>query len=213
MAEVQVSDSSMVIIGPGTHVGGFSAGASSGPGASNSQNVNYDDNAITTSGKTTFRGQYFKSDDRINIANAEILANRIDIGNQTAITSGVPAMASGSGQSGYLLTRLSGNSPVRVVPTAKLPALLINTAPAAPIKLIGTHEKLLNMRTIKVAQGTYDVETVTKLDGQSGGTRQIISRYTALDQNRMIVQMTIQNFDGNGALANAFNVSGYLYRQ
>jgi hypothetical protein len=202
------------ITGRGTSLGGFSGstpGSSTMPSRDNTENVNYDGNAITTSGATSFKGHYFKSDDRISLNGARIQTDRIDIGDQTTMTNGTTAVASGSRQSGYLLTRLQGDRLPAVTKTTLAP-----TAPQGPIALMGGREKLLSTRTVRIAPGIYDVETVTRLGDQNpvgGGTRQIVSRYTALDPGRMTVQMTIKNFDNNSKLTDSFSTSGYVYRQ
>ncbi|MDR3613295.1 MAG: hypothetical protein P4L53_07000 [Candidatus Obscuribacterales bacterium] len=210
------TNSVVEITGRGSSLGGFAGGSSNSntiPSTDTTKNLNYDGNAISTTGATSFKGHYFKSDDRISLKGAQIQTDRIDIGNQTTMTNGSTALASGDGRSGYFLSRLQGDR----IPSATLTA---STAPTktnlqGPINLIGGHEKLLSMKIVKIAPGIYDVETVTGLSDQNspvGGSRQIISRYTALDPARMVVQMTIKNFDSNSRLTDTFTTSGYLYR-
>jgi hypothetical protein len=205
------TDAVVEITGHGSSLGGIPG---SNPGSSlqneaSRTGLDYNGDAIRTSGGTTFKGHYFKSDDRIAMNGVKIQTDRIDIGNQTTMTNGITAVASGNGQSGYLLAHLQGQNLPVVAQASPRPLV-----PQGPVTLLGGRDKVLATKIIKVANGIYDMETVTRTGDQSasGGTRQIVSRYTALAPGRMAVQMTIKNFDNNSKLIDSFSTSGYVYR-
>ncbi|HEY9684761.1 MAG TPA: hypothetical protein V6C86_24500 [Oculatellaceae cyanobacterium] len=195
----------LTISGRGSSLDGSISSSSSGGLSTGSGGTDYNGGAISTSGQTEYRGRYFKSDERIAMDGANIKANRVDIGNTTTMPGGSFLNATGNGNIGFLLRELNGSagylSPSQIASLAAVPA--------GPVSLMnGNSQRTL----IHVATGIYDIRTITNIVGTNGTAckQEVIVRLTNLSADRMMVQMTVQNFDAQNGLSAAFSTSGYL---
>jgi hypothetical protein len=197
----------VTVSGSGSYLGGTSSGSGRSdavmPGSSG---TDYNNGAISTAGQTDYRGRYFKSDDKLALNGANIHADRVDIGDHSTMPGARTLTATGSGQVGYLLQELGGLT-TYLAPNGPSAA----SASPSPVSLINAQSQ---PTIVHVATGVYDIRTETMLKTPSGisGKQEVIMRLTNLSADRMMVQMTMQNYDLQNRLVSTFATSGYMHR-
>jgi hypothetical protein len=202
-AQVTISGHGSLVVGGGA-LGSGNAGVQRSTVTGTQGDTDYNNGAIYTTGATQYHGGYFKADDAIAVNQANIHANRIDIGNSSVSTGGRSVSVTGNNQSGMLLSQLSGGG-----------AYLSPNQVSGPDQTVVLMNQNAQTEIVHVAPSVYDVKSASSLTGPNGryGTQSITMRLTAYSADRIMVQMTIENFDMQNKLTNTFTTSGYLRRQ